>query len=45
MMGHMVSTYNDTRMKGVEYLRNLHASSGLSIRSKTKISQIDRLGS
>jgi integrase len=43
MMGHTISTYNDIRMKGVEYLRNLYASSGLSIRARTKISKIDRI--
>ncbi len=43
MMGHTVSTYNDIKMKGIDFLRNLYASSGLSIRPKTKISKIDRL--
>jgi integrase len=43
MMGHTISTYNDIKMKGVEYLRNLYASSGLSIRPKTRISKIERL--
>jgi len=43
MMGHTVSTYNDIRMKGIEFLRNLYASSGLSIRPKTKLSKIDQL--
>lgn len=43
MMGHTISTYNDIKMKGVEFLRNLYASSGLSIRPKTKLSKIDRL--
>ncbi|UCH02742.1 MAG: hypothetical protein JSV20_02860, partial [Candidatus Bathyarchaeota archaeon] len=43
MMGHTVSTYNDIRMKGIEYLRNLYASSGLSIRPRTKLTKIDRL--
>lgn len=43
MMGHTVSTYNDIRMKGIEFLRNLYASSGLSIRPKTKVFQIDPL--
>jgi len=43
MMGHTISTYNDIKMKGVEYLRNLYASSGLSIKPKTKISKIERL--
>lgn len=43
MMGHTISTYNDIRMKGIEYLRNLYASTGLSIRPKTKINKIDQL--
>lgn len=43
MMGHTVSTYNDIRMKGTEHLRNLYASSGLSIRPKTKLSKIEQL--
>jgi integrase len=43
MMGHTVSTYNDIRMKGVEFLRGLYASSGLSIRPKTKLSKVDQL--
>jgi len=30
-------------MKGIEFLRNLYAASGLSIRPKTRISKIDRL--
>jgi hypothetical protein len=43
MMGHKVSTYNDIRMKGVEFLQGLYASSGLSIRPKTKLSKVDQL--
>ena len=43
MMGHTISTYNDIKMKGVEYLRNLYASSGLSVRPKTRISRMERL--
>lgn len=43
MMGHTVSTYNDIRMKGIDFLRSLYASSGLSIRPKTKTSKIDRI--
>jgi hypothetical protein len=39
MMGHTVRTYNDIRMKGIEYLSNLYASSGLSIRPKMKVSK------
>jgi hypothetical protein len=42
-MGHTISTYNDVKMKGIEYLRNLYASYGLSIRPKAKISKIDQL--
>jgi hypothetical protein len=43
MMGHTVSTYNDIRMKGVEFLRDLYAQSGLSIRPKTSMSKVERL--
>lgn len=43
MMGRTISTYNDVQMKGIEFLRNLYAQSGLSIRPKTKISKIDTL--
>lgn len=43
MMGHTISTYNDIKMKGIDFLRNLYATSGLSIKPKTKISKIDQL--
>lgn len=43
MMGHTISTYNDIKMKGVEFLRNLYASSGLSIKPKTRLSKLDQL--
>lgn len=43
MMGHTISTYNDIKMKGVEFLRNLYASSGLSIRPRTKLSKMQQL--
>lgn len=43
MVGHKVNTYNDIQMKGIEFLRNLYASSGLSIRPKTKDSKIERI--
>jgi len=43
MMGHKISTYNDVKMKGIPFLRNLYASSGLSIRPKTTLSKIERL--
>jgi hypothetical protein len=42
-MGHTITTYNDVRMKGIDYMRNLYGSSGLSIRPKTKLSKIEKL--
>lgn len=41
--GERARTYNDIRMKGIEYLRSLYASSGLSIRPKTKITTLERI--
>ena len=43
MMGHTISTYHDIEMKGIEYLRGIYSASALSIRPKTKVSQIDIL--
>ncbi len=43
MMGHTLSTYNDIQMKGIEFLRNIYAASGLSIRPKTRLSKIETL--
>jgi hypothetical protein len=43
MMGHKISTYHDVKMKGVEFLRNIYAASGLSIRPKTRVSKIEAL--
>jgi site-specific recombinase XerD len=43
MMGHTISTYHDIQMKGIEYLRGIYATSGLSIKPKTRISKIDAL--
>ncbi len=43
MMGHTISAYNDIKMKGVEFLRNLYASSGLGIRPRTRLSKIEQL--
>ncbi len=37
MMGYTISTYNAIKMKGVEFLRGLYASSGLSVKPKTKM--------
>ena len=43
MMGHKILTYHDVKMKGVEFLRNIYAASGLSIRPKTRVSNIEAL--
>jgi site-specific recombinase XerD len=43
MMGHTVDTYHDIQSVGIDKLRNVYASSGLSIRKKTQISKIDTL--
>jgi monoamine oxidase len=42
-MGHTISTYHDIQMKGTEFLRNIYAASGLSIRPKTQTSKIEIL--
>lgn len=43
MMGHTVSTYHDIQMKGIEFLRDAYAASGLSITPKTRLSKIEGL--
>jgi site-specific recombinase XerD len=43
MMGHTIDTYHDIQMKGIEFLRNIYAASGLSIKPKTQISKIEAL--
>jgi hypothetical protein len=43
MMGHTVDVYHDIQSKGVEFLRNVYASTGLSIRPKTRHTKIDML--
>ncbi len=43
MMGHIISTYHDIRMKGIEFLRGIYTASGLSIKPKTRVSKIDAL--
>lgn len=42
-MGHTIGTYHDIEMKGIEFLRNIYAASGLSIRPKTQLSKIEVL--
>ncbi|MEJ2272531.1 MAG: hypothetical protein P8X91_08670, partial [Candidatus Bathyarchaeota archaeon] len=43
MMGHTIDVYHDIQMKGMDYLRNIYSSSGLSIKPKTPTSKIDAL--
>lgn len=43
MMGHTIGTYHDIRMKGIEFLRGIYISSGLSIRPKTRINKLEAL--
>ncbi len=43
MMGHTVDTYHDIQSKGVEFLRNVYASAGLSIMPKPKGWELDAL--
>jgi len=43
MMGHSVDTYHDIQSLGIEKLRQIYATSGLSIRPKTRVSKIDAL--
>ena len=40
-MGHTISTYNDIRMRGIEFLRAKYASAGLRIRQKEKADVYD----
>jgi hypothetical protein len=43
MMGHTVDTYHDIQSKGVEFLRNIYATAGLSIAPKAKGWELDAL--
>jgi hypothetical protein len=43
MMGHVIDTYHDVQMKGIDYLRNIYACSGFSIKPKTQVSKIEAL--
>ena len=42
-MGHVGDTYHDIEMKGVEFLRDLYAKAGLSIRPRTTSNKVDLL--
>ncbi len=41
MMGHKGSLYNDIKMKGPEFLRQVYSKAGLSIRPRTTTSKLD----
>lgn len=41
MMGHTVDTYHDIESKGIEFLRNVYASAGLSTKPKVQTSKIE----
>jgi hypothetical protein len=43
MMGHTVDTYHDIQSKGVEFLRNVYATAGLSIAPQQKGWELDAL--
>jgi hypothetical protein len=43
MMGHTIDTYHDIQMKDINWLRNIYASSGISIRPKTNVSRVEML--
>jgi len=43
MMGHTVDTYHDIQSKGVEFLRNIYTTAGLSIAPKSKGWELDAL--
>jgi len=40
MMGHTLSVYHDVKMKGVDFLRGIYLSSGISIQPRTKANKI-----
>jgi hypothetical protein len=43
MMGHKISNYFDIKMRGIEYLRGIYLSSGMSIRPQSEENKIDAL--
>lgn len=40
MLGHTLSSYHDVKMKGVDFLRGIYLSSGLSMQPRTRASKI-----
>ena len=43
MMGHKISTYQDVKMKGIEFLRNIYTAAHLSIQPRTKMTRASML--
>jgi len=43
MMGHTVDVYHDIQSRGVEFLRNIYAAAGLSIKPRSSYTKIDML--
>jgi hypothetical protein len=43
MMGHTVDVYHDIQSKGVEFLRNIYAGAGLSIKPRANYTKLDML--
>jgi len=41
MMGHSVDVYHDIQSKGVDFLRNIYANAGLSIKPRVHVSKIE----
>jgi site-specific recombinase XerD len=41
MMGHTIDSYHDIESKGIEFLRRVYASAGLSIKPRSQSSKID----
>lgn len=42
-MGHVTPTYNSIKSKGIEFLRRIYISSGLSIKPKTQVTRMEIL--
>jgi site-specific recombinase XerD len=43
MLGHKISSYFDIKMRGIEYLRGIYLSSGISIRLQSEENKIEAL--
>jgi hypothetical protein len=43
MMGHITNSYHDVKMRGVEYLRRVYRSSGISIGPAVPMNKLDIL--